>query len=61
MYKAQAQAAQHSRKYSHSNADFDRVSQRLEKGLGLGSDTESLLSMEQGGRRVSPHPQGCPS
>lgn len=56
MYKAQAQAAQHSRKHSHNNADFDRMSQRFEKGLGLGSDTESLLSMEQGGRRVSPHP-----
>ena len=37
-------AAHH--KYSGSQADFDRMSARLEKEMGLGTDNESLASLK---------------
>ena len=61
IYKAQA-----SQKFGGSlgGPDFDRMSQRLEKDLGLGNDMESLLSMERGGSQVDSsagiHPLHCP-
>ena len=53
IYKAQA-----AQKFGNSmgGPDFDRMSQRLEKDLGLGNDMESLLSMERGGSQVDPRP-----
>lgn len=35
-------------KYSGSQADFDRMSARLEKEMGLGTDNESLASLKVG-------------
>lgn len=49
IYKAQA--AQLKYGGSMSGPDFDRMSQRYEKDLGLGNDMESLLSMDPGGAR----------
>ena len=48
IYKAQAA------KYGGSMGapEFDRMSQRLERDLGLGNDMESLLSMDRGGSQV---------
>ena len=47
IYKAQAGQP----KYSNSmgGPEFERMSQRYEKDLGLGNDMDSLLSMERGG------------
>lgn len=51
VYKAQAQQANSRHSRSNSFGDFDRASQRIEKGLGLGSsENESLLSYDP--RRV---------
>lgn len=49
IYKAQA-----AQKFGGSlgGPEFDRMSQRLEKDLGLGNDMESLMSMERGGSQV---------
>lgn len=49
IYKAQA-----AQKFGGSlgGPEFDRMSQRLEKDLGLGNDMESLISMERGRSQV---------
>ncbi len=47
IYKAQA--AQKFAAGGQGGPEFDRMSQRLEKDLGLGNDMDSLMSVEGGG------------
>ena len=47
IYKAQA--AQKFAAGGLGSPEFDRMSQRLEKDLGLGNDMDSLMSVERGG------------
>ena len=47
IYKAQA--AQKFAAGGQGGPEFDRMSQRLEKDLGLGNDMDSLMSVERGG------------
>ena len=47
IYKAQA--AQKFAAGGQGGPEFDRISQRLEKDLGLGNDMDSLMSVERGG------------
>ena len=47
IYKAQA--AQKFAAGGLGNPEFDRMSHRLEKDLGLGNDMDSLISVERGG------------
>ena len=46
LYKAQA--AQKFAAGGQGGPEFDRMSQRLEKDLGLGNDMDSLMSVERG-------------
>lgn len=61
IYKAQA--AQMKYGGSMGGPEFDRMSQRFEKDLGLGNDMESLLSMDRGGleSQVMHLPSRCTS
>ena len=47
IYKAQA--AQKFAAGGQGGPEFDRMSQRLEKEMGLGNDMDSLMSVERGG------------
>jgi len=58
IYKAQA--AQKFAAGGLGGPEFDRMSHRLEKDLGLGNDMDSLISVERGGTDYAQVSDDCP-